>query len=66
VARGGKVVAAVSKKTHFVVAGEEAGAKLDQARRFGVRVLGEEEFEAGLADPARLGASAQGAPGDGE
>jgi DNA ligase (NAD+) len=40
-AAGGKVSASVSKKTHFVVAGEDAGAKLDKARELGVAVLDE-------------------------
>jgi DNA ligase (NAD+) len=36
---GGKVGASVSKKTHFVLAGEEAGSKLDKARELGIRVI---------------------------
>jgi len=42
--RGGKVSGSVSRKTDFVVAGEEAGSKLARARSLGVKVIGEDEF----------------------
>ncbi|HEY7857275.1 MAG TPA: NAD-dependent DNA ligase LigA [Candidatus Nanopelagicales bacterium] len=44
--RGGKVSGSVSKKTDFVVAGENAGTKLDKARALGRPVLGAEGFQA--------------------
>ena len=43
-AAGGKVTGSVSKKTDYVLAGEEAGSKLTKAQQLGVKIIDEKEF----------------------
>jgi DNA ligase (NAD+) len=48
-ALGGKPTSSVSAKTDYLIVGEEAGSKLDKAKKLGVAVLSEDEFEAMVA-----------------
>ncbi|MDE2765776.1 MAG: NAD-dependent DNA ligase LigA, partial [Chloroflexota bacterium] len=49
---GGQVSGSVSKRTDFVVVGEDAGSKLDDAQRLEVEVLDEEAFVSRYGTPA--------------
>ncbi|MEX0611846.1 MAG: NAD-dependent DNA ligase LigA [Pirellulales bacterium] len=42
---GGRATASVSKSTDYLIAGEKAGSKLDKARKLGVKIISEAEFE---------------------
>jgi DNA ligase (NAD+) len=41
---GGRATSSISKKTGYLVAGEEAGSKIEKAKKLGVQVLTEREF----------------------
>jgi len=47
---GAKVAGSVSKKTHTVVAGADAGSKLEKARQLGIEVINEDEFRARIME----------------
>ena len=42
---GGECVSSVSKKTNYVIYGENAGSKLEKANNLGVKVINEQEFK---------------------
>ncbi|MDY6367870.1 MAG: NAD-dependent DNA ligase LigA [Clostridia bacterium] len=42
---GGEIMSSVSKNTTLVLAGESAGSKLDKAKKLGIKIIGEEDFE---------------------
>lgn len=46
---GGKVSGSVSSKTTYVLAGENAGAKLAKAESLGIKIISEDEFESMLS-----------------
>jgi len=54
-ARGGRVTSSVSKKTDYVIAGTEAGSKLDKANDLGVRVIDEVQLKQMLGGGQTVG-----------
>ena len=59
ITRGGKASGSVSKNTSYVVAGENAGTKLDKAESLGLKVLDEEGFARLLAEGPDAARSAE-------
>ncbi len=54
VQKGGRAASSVSKKTDYLIAGEDAGSKLEKARSLGVPVLSEDDFDSLLHQPTGL------------
>ena len=42
---GGEVLSSVTKNTTLVIAGEDAGSKLEKAKKLGIKIIGEQEFK---------------------